>query len=41
MSSHDSVWDNMLDGVSDAESYNKATPKDYKPTEKVIPKIDY
>ena len=38
---HDSVWDTMMDGVSDADDYNKSTPKDYKPVEKVAPKIDY
>ena len=41
LSSHDSVWDNMMEGVSDADAYNQSTPKDYKPAEKVVPKIDY
>ena len=41
LSSHDSVWDNMMEGVSDADQYNQATPKDYKPAEKVVPKVDY
>ena len=31
----------MLEGVSDADSYNKDTPKDYKPTQKIIPKVNY
>ena len=39
--SHDSVWDTMMEGVNDADAYNKATPKDYKPVEKKVPKVDY